>query len=146
MSTALYTTFGNEVKYELKNHILTAYVKNATVKFPLPEATSDILANLASVDNTPIDPQVLSVIETKLVAVGFNAHNATSMAKVLVQVAKVQGVHPTTYFDMNANALNLTVDAYNALNAVRPSGNKVDLKVSTTSLNKKSNVANIIKP
>lgn len=146
MSSSLYTTFGNEVKYEVKNNILVAYVNDATVKFPLPEATSEMLANLTVAEDTPLDPQTLSVIETKLVSVGFNKTNASSMAKVLVQVAKVQGVHPTSYFDMNSNTLNLTVDAYNALNAVRPAGNKVDLKLSTTSLNKKSKVANIIKP
>ena len=43
MSTSLYTTFGNEVKYEIRNDTLVAFLENATIKFPLPEASSEIL-------------------------------------------------------------------------------------------------------
>ena len=71
---------------------------------------------------------MLSLIQTKLEAIGFKKGNAKAMASVLIQVGKVQGVHPTTYFDMNNDTLNLTIDAYKAVNAVRPAGNKVDLK------------------
>ena len=128
MSASLYTTFGNEVKYELRQGVLTAYLENSTINFPLPEATSEVLANLAAPKGTAIDPQVLSLIQTKLEAIGFKKGNAKAMASVLIQVGKVQGVHPTTYFDMNNDTLNLTIDAYKAVNAVRPAGNKVDLK------------------
>jgi hypothetical protein len=128
MSASLYTTFGNEVKYEFRQGVLTAYLENSTINFPLPEATSEVLANLAAPKGTAIDPQVLSLIQTKLEAIGFKKGNAKAMASVLIQVGKVQGVHPTTYFDMNNDTLNLTIDAYKAVNAVRPAGNKVDLK------------------
>jgi len=128
MSASLYTTFGNEVKYEFRQGVLTAYLENSTINFPLPEATSEVLANLAAPKGTAIDPQVLSLIQTKLEAIGFKKGNAKAMASVLIQVGKVQGVHPTTYFDMNNDTLNLTLDEYKAVNAVRPAGNKVDLK------------------
>lgn len=137
-STSLYTTFGNEVKYELVNNTLTAYLENATIKFPLPEASSEMLANLATPQNTPVDPQVLSVIETKLEAIGFKKANAKAMASVLIQVSKVQGVHPTTYFNMNNDTLKLTVDAYKAINAVRPAGNKIDVKTPVRNVYSKS--------
>jgi|TARA_B110000503_G_scaffold129877_1_gene202612 hypothetical protein len=138
MSTSLYTTFGNEVKYEFRQGVLTAYLENSTINFPLPEATSEILANLAAPKGTAINPQVLSMIQTKLEAIGFKKGNAKAMASVLIQVAKVQGVHPTTYFDMNNDTINLTVDAYQAVNAVRPAGNKVDLKAPKLNINSPS--------
>jgi len=42
MSASLYTTFGNEVKYEFRQGVLTAYLENSTINFPLPEATSEV--------------------------------------------------------------------------------------------------------
>ncbi len=144
MSTSLYTTFGNEVKYELRNDTLVAYLENATIKFPLPEATSEILAELAAPKDTAINPESLSVITTKLKAIGFKELNANAMASVLIQVAKVQGVHPTTYFDMNGDTLKLTIDAFTAINAVRPAGNKIDLKTPLD--NSRSNSAYLIQP
>jgi hypothetical protein len=65
------------------------------------------------------------------------------MAKVLIQISNVQNVDPTSYFDMNADVLKLSVDAFEAMNAVRPAGNKVDLK--TTIDNSRSKVAKLIK-
>ena len=144
MSTSIYTTFGNEVKYELKNDTLVAYLENSTIKFPLPEATSEILAELVAPKDTAIDPSTLSAISTKLVAIGFSELNATAMAKVLIQVSKVQNVHPTTYFEMNKNSLKLTVDAYAAINSFRPAGNKIDLKTPT--LNSRSKLSALIQP
>ena len=144
MSTSIYTTFGNEVKYELKNDTLVAYLENSTIKFPLPEATSEILAELAAPKDTAIDPSTLSAISTKLVAIGFSELTATAMAKVLIQVSKVQNVHPTTYFDMNKDTLKLTIDAFNAINAVRPAGNKIDLK--TPLKNSRSKASYLIQP
>jgi hypothetical protein len=44
---------------------------------------------------------------------------------------------------MNADVLKLSVDAFEAMNAVRPAGNKVDLK--TTIDNSRSKVAKLIK-
>tara|TARA_Y100001937_G_C7125746_1_gene334827 strand:+ start:1331 stop:1765 length:435 start_codon:yes stop_codon:yes gene_type:complete len=144
MSTSLYTTFGNEVKYEIRNDTLVAFLENATIKFPLPEASSEILAELAVPKDTAIDPASLSVISTKLVAIGFSELNANAMASVLIQVAKVQGVHPTTYFNMNNDTLKLTIDAFTAINAVRPAGNKIDLK--TPLKNSNSNATYLIQP
>ena len=128
MSTSMYDTFGGEISYKIANDTLVAYIDNSSIKFPLPEASSEILAEIAAPKDSPIDPSTLSVIETKLQAIGFKKKNAKAMASVLIQVGKVQGVHPTTYFDMNNDTLNLTIDAYKAVNAVRPAGNKVDLK------------------
>jgi hypothetical protein len=65
------------------------------------------------------------------------------MAKVLIQIAKVQNVDPTAYFDMNADTLKLSVDAFEAMNAIRPAGNKVDLKEPLD--NSRSKVAKLIK-
>jgi len=143
MSTSLYETFGSEINYKFTAGKLEAYLENASVKFPLPEASSKILADLAKVKDVAIDPQKLDVIKTKLVAIGFGVSNANAMAKVLIQIAKVQNVDPTAYFDMNADTLKLSVDAFEAMNAVRPAGNKVDIKESLE--NSRSKVAKLIK-
>jgi hypothetical protein len=135
MSSSLYETFTAGK--------LEAYLDNASVKFPLPEASSEILAELAKVKEIAIDPQKLDVIKTKLVAIGFSQSNANAMAKVLIQIAKVQNVDPTAYFDMNADTLKLSVDAFEAMNAIRPAGNKVDLKEPLD--NSRSKVAKLIK-
>ena len=143
MSTSLYETFGSEINYKFTAGKLEAYLENASVKFPLPEASSEILVDLAKVKEVAIDPQKLDVIKTKLVAIGFGKSNANAMAKVLIQISNVQNVDPTSYFDMNADVLKLSVDAFEAMNAVRPAGNKVDLK--TTIDNSRSKVAKLIK-
>ena len=65
------------------------------------------------------------------------------MAKVLIQIANVQKLDPTAYFDMNADTLKLSVDAFEAMNAVRPAGNKVDIKESID--NSRSKIAKLIK-
>lgn len=144
MSTSIYDTFGNEVQYKVSQNTLIAYIDNASIKFPLPEASSEILAEIAAPKDTPIDPSTLSVIETKLVAIGFKKSNATAMSRVLIKVAEVQGLHPTAYFEMNENTLKLSVDAYAAMNAYRPAGNKIDLKQPI--LNSRSKLSNIIQP
>tara|TARA_X000000950_G_scaffold261404_1_gene331627 strand:+ start:260 stop:694 length:435 start_codon:yes stop_codon:yes gene_type:complete len=143
MSTSLYETFGSEINYKFTAGKLEAYLENASVKFPLPEASSKILADLAKVKDVAIDPQKLDVIKTKLVAIGFGESNANAMAKVLIQIAKVQNLDPTAYFDMNADTLKLSVDAFEAMNAIRPAGNKVDIKESLE--NSRSKVAKLIK-
>ena len=143
MSSSLYETFGSEINYKFTAGKLEAYLDNASVKFPLPEASSEILAELAKVKEIAIDPQKLDVIKTKLVAIGFSQSNANAMAKVLIQIAKVQNVDPTAYFDMNADTLKLSVDAFEAMNAIRPPGNKVDLKEPLDK--SRSKVAKLIK-
>lgn len=140
----MYNTFGNEVSYKIVKDTLVAYIDNASVKFPLPEASSEILSEIAAPKETPIDPSTLSVIETKLEGIGFKKANARAMARVLIKVAEVQNVHPTEYFEMNANSLKLTVDAYAAMNAYRPAGNKIDLKQPL--LNSRSKLSKLIQP
>ena len=143
MSTSLYETFGSEINYKFTAGKLEAYLENASVKFPLPEASSQILADLAKLKEVAIDPVKLDVIKTKLIAIGFGKENANAMAKVLIQIANVQKLDPTAYFDMNADTLKLSVDAFEAMNAVRPAGNKVDIKESID--NSRSKIAKLIK-
>ena len=140
----MYNTFGSEVSYRIVQDTLFADIDNASVKFPLPEASSQILADIAAPKDTPIDPSTLSVIKTKLQSIGFKKQNANAMARVLIKVAEVQGLHPTSYFEMNQNSLKLTVDAYAAINAYRPAGNKIDLKTPT--LNSRSKLKALIQP
>jgi hypothetical protein len=144
MSTSIYNTFGNDVSYKIVQDTLVAYIDNASIKFPLPEASSQILSEIAAPKDSPIDPETLSVIETKLFSIGFKKANATAMARVLIKVAEVQGLHPTEYFEMNKNSLKLSVDAYAAINAYRPAGNKIDLKTPT--LNSRSKLSDLIQP
>ena len=143
-STSIYNTFGSDVSYKIVQDTLVAYIDNASIKFPLPEASSSILAEIATPKDSPIDPSTLSVIQTKLQSIGFKKQNAKAMAKVLIKVAEVQNLHPTTYFEMNKNSLKLTVDAYAAINSFRPAGNKIDLKTPT--LNSRSKLSALIQP
>ena len=144
MSTSMYNTFGNEVSYKIVQDTLVAYIDNASIKFPLPEASSEILSEIAAPKDTPIDASTLSVIETKLVGIGFKKANARAMARVLIKVAEVQNLHPTEYFEMNENSLKLSVDAYAAINSFRPAGNKIDLKQPI--LNSRSKISSLIQP
>ena len=66
------------------------------------------------------------------------------MTEVLLTVADAQGIDPLEYFDVNENSLNLTVDAYNAMNSLRPIGSRVGIAVPT--VNSKSRVAGLIQP
>jgi len=86
----------------------------------------------------------ISSAASKLQSIGFKKQNANAMARVLIKVAEVQGLHPTSYFEMNQNSLKLTVDAYAAINAYRPAGNKIDLKTPT--LNSRSKLKALIQP
>ena len=125
MSVSLYTTFGNEVSYEINKGVLTAYLENATIDFPLPEASSTILSELMVDDE--INPQEFDVVYTKLQKIGFKEANAKAMSQILIKVAKDQGVNPLTYFDNNDTALKFTQDAYSAMNLLRPIGNRIGL-------------------
>lgn len=142
-STNIYTTFGNEVKYNLTQDTLVTYLDNATIKFPLPEASTDILSNIMSADDN-INPQELDLLKTKLSSIGFSEPNAVAMASVLIKVAQSQGVSPMEYFEVNEASLKLTVDTYQTINLLRPAGNRIGLIQPIN--NGKSRVSRLIKP
>lgn len=126
-STNLYETFGNEVKYQVTQNTLVAYLENATVKFPLPEASTDILSKLFEEKDAPINSNLLEQVEQRLVKSGFKNASAKAMANVLIRVAAQQRVNPLDYFSINDNSLKLTIDTYQTINALRPVGNRVNL-------------------
>jgi hypothetical protein len=126
-SVSLYNTFGNEVKYQVTKDTLVAYLENATVKFPLPEASSEILANLLNKSAATINPMELDQVQQRLIKSGFGAANAAALAQVLLQVAAAQGVSPMSYFSVNDASIKLTIDTYQAINALRPTGNRINL-------------------
>lgn len=126
-STSLYDTFGNEVKYQISQNTLIAYLENATVKFPIPEASTDILSKLFDDKDDPINPVLLEQIQQRLIKSGFKEANARAMADILIRVAAVERVNVMDYFEVNNNSLKLTVDTYEAINAMRPVGNRINL-------------------
>ena len=126
-STSLYDTFGNEVKYQISQNTLIAYLENATVKFPIPEASTDILSKLFQDKDDPINPVLLEQIQQRLIKSGFKEANARAMADILIRVAAVERVNVMDYFEVNNNSLKLTVDTYEAINAMRPVGNRINL-------------------
>lgn len=126
-SVNLYDTFGNEVKYQITQNTLVQYLENSTVKFPIPEASTDILSKLFEDKDDPIDSNLLEQVEQRLVKSGFKPANAKAMANVLIRVAAQQRVNPLDYFSVNDTSLKLTVDTYKTINALRPVGNRVNL-------------------
>ena len=124
-STSLYNTFGNEIKYTVSYDTLIAYLDNATIKFPLPEASTDILQDIA--DTKTINPVELDTVTTRLESIGFAPPKAKTMASILIQVAQTEGISPHDYFTPGEQSLKLTVDTYEVMNTLRPSGNKVGL-------------------
>lgn len=126
-SVNLYDTFGNEVKYQITQNTLVQYLENSTVKFPIPEASTDILSKLFENKDDPIDSNLLEQVEQRLVKSGFKPANAKAMANVLIRVAAQQRVNPLDYFSVNDTSLKLTVDTYKTINALRPVGNRVNL-------------------
>jgi hypothetical protein len=126
-SSSLYETFGNEVKYQISQNTLIAYLENATVKFPIPEASTDILSKLFQDKDDPINPVLLEQIQQRLIKSGFKEANARAMADILIRVAAVERVNVMDYFEVNNNSLKLTVDTYEAINAMRPVGNRINL-------------------
>ena len=46
MSSSLYNTFGNELRYDVLQSTLAVFLENATIKFPLPQASSEILGDI----------------------------------------------------------------------------------------------------
>tara|TARA_B110000037_G_C16809988_1_gene379186 strand:+ start:112 stop:543 length:432 start_codon:yes stop_codon:yes gene_type:complete len=143
MSTSLYDTFGNTTSYEMVNGTLVAYLESATIKFPLPEASSELLATLTNTNKT-YNPAIVAMVESKLQKAGFKKPTAKAMSGVLMAVSDASNVDPLEYFDVNENSLNLTVDAYNAMNSLRPAGSRVGIAVPTA--NSKTKVAGLIQP
>lgn len=141
-STSLYNTFGNEIKYDIQQNTLVAYLETATIKFPLPEASSTLLSELVDIEQ--VNPMDLDVVKSRLLKIGFGEPNALAMASVLISVAKTHGVSPLEYFEMNEASLKLTEDAYKTINLLRPAGNRIGL--SQRKQNKKSRYGNIIRP
>ena len=143
VSANIYDTFGNEIKYSVTQNKLVNFLENATVQFPLPEASAFILQGFLDPADT-VDPVMLDQVYTKLVSIGYGEPAAKAMGTVLIKVAKQQGVSPLQYFDDNQAQLKLAVDSYEAMNALRPAGNRVGL--NTPINNQKSRQAPLIKP
>ena len=143
MSASLYDTFGNETSFEVNGGTLIAYLENATINFPLPEAGSQILANLTDKTYKIKDPVKLDMVNSKLIKAGYKKANATALGPVLMQVADAQGIDPLEYFHPTQNTLSLTVDAYGAINTLRPAGSRVG--IFTSRVNSKSTAEALIK-
>jgi hypothetical protein len=62
MSESLYTTFGNEISYEIRRDKLVKFLENNTINFPLPEASLEILVNMLAVDDRGISANMLTSI------------------------------------------------------------------------------------
>jgi len=142
-SSSLYDTFGNEVSYEVRRGILTAFIEDATIDFPLPQASSELLEKFSDPVST-MNQQTLDMIKSKLEKKGFKKANARALAPVLITVAKELNKDVLDFFKDSDSAFELTVDAYNAINLQRPAGSRVNLGAPT--VNSKSKVASIIKP
>jgi hypothetical protein len=143
VSANIYDTFGNEIKYSVTQNKLVNFLENATVQFPLPEASAFILQSFLDPADT-VDPVMLDQVYTKLVSIGYGEPAAKAMGTVLIKVAKQQGISPLQYFDDNQAQLKLAIDSYEAMNALRPAGNRVGL--NTPINNQKSRQAPFIKP
>jgi len=143
MSSSLYDTFGNELKYELSGSTLVAYLNEATIEFPLPEASSTILSTLRDEKYKITNMPLLNMVQAKLEKAGFKKANASALAPVLMQVADAQSIDPLEFFEMNSNTLDLALDAYNAINALRPVGSRIGL--FTSNVNTNSPVQGLIK-
>ena len=143
MSASLYATFGNEISYDLRRGILTAYIEDATIDFPLPQASAELLERFSDPINT-MNQQHLDMIKSKLEKIGFKKANAKALAPVLITVAKELNTDVLEFFEDSNSALELTTDAYKAINVQRPAGSRIN--VSAPTVNSKSKVASLIKP
>ena len=143
MSASLYDTFGNEISYDLRRGILTAYIEDATIDFPLPQASAELLERFSDPINT-MNQQHLDMIKSKLEKIGFKKANAKALAPVLITVAKELKTDVLEFFEDSNSALELTTDAYKAINVQRPAGSRIN--VSAPTVNSKSKVASLIKP
>ena len=138
MSSSLYDTFGNEISYEVRRGILTAFINDATINFPLPEASSEFLEKFSNPVDT-MNQQHLDMIKSKLEKIGFKKANAKALAPVLITVADELQRDVLEFFE-DTN----TVDAYDAINVHRPAGSRVSISAPT--VNSKSKAALLIKP
>ena len=143
MSASLYDTFGNEISYDLRRGILTSYIEDATIDFPLPQASAELLERFSDPINT-MNQQHLDMIKSKLEKIGFKKANAKALAPVLITVAKELNTDVLEFFEDSNSALELTTDAYKAINVQRPAGSRIN--VSAPTVNSKSKVASLIKP
>lgn len=144
MSTSLYDTFGNEINFAFNQGILTQYIKNSTIRFPLPEAAATILNDLVNTPNASINPTEYESVKGRLVDSGFNEPTANTLAVVLIMIAQRQGVSAHEYFEANSASVRLVADAYDAINSMRPAGNLVGLV--NTPKNGESKASNLIQP
>jgi len=144
MSSSLYDTFGNETKYKLSGGTLIAFLKDATIKFPLPEASVSLLEKLGTPAAAAFDPAKTDMIRSKLIKLGFSKANASALVPVLMQVAKSQKIDPLDFFEINQNALNLTLDTYKAINVLRPVGSRIN--ITAPKVNSSSKAGKLIKP
>lgn len=127
MSASLYDTFGNPTRYDVLQSTLAVFLENSTIPFSLPQASADILGSLGDGNNTPINEAMLDQVDVRLKSIGFQEASARALAIVLIRVAEVQGVHPMEYFTLNEQTLKLTKDSYDAINGMRPVGNRISV-------------------
>lgn len=124
-SVNLYDTFGNEARYAITQDTLIQYLENATIKFVLPEASSELLGNLVNPET--VNPIDLDLVSAKLQQLGFGEANAKALSSVLITVAKDQGIDPLVYFKESRESLKLAIDTYKTINMLRPPGNRIGL-------------------
>jgi len=143
-SKSLYETFGNEIQYTISEGTIRSYLVNSTIDFPLPEPVSDLLAGYLSFDKS-LDGQLLDQVEQKLIVRGYKKPKAKTMATVLMQVAEQEGINPLSYFDDPDVAVKLTQDSYDAINAIRPHGNRISVTTAIKN-NKNKRLNGLIQP
>ena len=142
MSSSLYNTFGNELRYDVLQSTLAVFLENATIKFPLPQASSEILGDIDG-NLEVVNPEVLTQVKTRLVRIGYGEANANALSIVILKVAENLNTSPLEFFSINENTLKITKDAYDAINAKRPVGNRINLVIPK--VNSKSSVSKLIK-
>lgn len=141
---SLYETFGNEVDFEIRKDKIVKFIENSTINFPLPEASVEILTQMLSQDTSGINSDTYNIVYNRLTDIGFNDATGKTLAVALIKIAKEQGVHPITYFELNEDSIKLAENTYKAINKLRPKGNLVGVTVTKT--NKQSKIANVIRP
>jgi hypothetical protein len=143
-SKSLYQTFGNEIGYTISEGTIKSYLKNSTIDFPLPEPISDLLAGYVSFSKS-LDGQLFDQVQQKLIVSGYKKPKAKTMATVLMQVAEQEGINPLAYFDDPDVAVKLTQDSYDAINAIRPQGNRISVTTAIKN-NKNKRLNSLIQP
>lgn len=143
-SFSLYNTFGNDLKTTIIQDTLVSYLENSTIKFVLPEASTELLTLSADQIPSSINPNDLDQVSQQLVSLGYGEANALALAVVLIRVAKSSGVNPLEYFKLNQASLSLAAATYDLINEQRPVGNRIGLVIPTD--NSKSPAGSLIKP